>query len=63
MKKMFQNRLEAIDWIANKAQNEGQFEVWREQLTFNHIYSKTLYLEVNENEKRKEIITLIKQES
>lgn len=46
MKKYFQNRLEAIDWIAEYAENEGQFEVLREQLEFNFIYHGTLFLEI-----------------
>ena len=61
MKKKFQNRIEAIDWIANHAENEGQFEVLREQLTFNHIYSGTFYLDLNEKDKLKEVIILNKQ--
>ena len=62
MKKKFQNRIEAIDWIANRAENEGQFEVWREELTFNHIYSGTFYLDLNEKEAPREVIILKKQE-
>jgi len=62
MKKQFRNRLEAIEWIANFAESEGQFEVWREQLTFNHIYSETFYLEINEKEQLKEVVILEKQE-
>lgn len=46
MKKYFQNRLEAIDWIAEYAENEGQFEVLREQLEFNFIYHGTFFLEI-----------------
>ena len=46
MKKQFKNRLAAIEWIANKAENEGQFEVMREQLMFNFIYSGQHYLEM-----------------
>lgn len=49
MKKIsFNNRLEAIDWIANKAENEGQFEVMREQLNFNHIYFNLFFLDLEE---------------
>ena len=48
MKKYFQNRLEAVDWIAGYAENEGQFEVLREQLEFNYIYNGTLFLEIDE---------------
>lgn len=46
MKKHFNNRLEAIDWIAEFAEDEGQFEVLREQLEFNFIYTRTFFLEV-----------------
>ena len=39
MKKItFKNRLEAISWIAENAEHEGQFEVLREMLTYNFIY-------------------------
>lgn len=48
MKKLFNNRLEAIDWIAEFAENEGQFEVLREQLEFNYIYTQSLFLEIDE---------------
>lgn len=49
MKKIrFQNRLEAIDWIAAFARDEGQFEVLREQLNFNFIYSGTYFLDLDE---------------
>ena len=50
MKKTFQNRLEAIDWIAEKAENEGQFEVMREQLNYNYIYHNTFFLVLEEEE-------------
>lgn len=42
----FANRLEAIDWIAREAEDEGQFEVLREQLNFNFIYTTTYFLEL-----------------
>ncbi len=45
MKITFKTRLEAIDWIAEHAENEGQFEVLREQLIFNYIYTHTYFLE------------------
>ncbi|MEM6379989.1 MAG: hypothetical protein AAF705_17470 [Bacteroidota bacterium] len=48
MKIKFENRLEAIEWIANFAKDEGQFEVLREQLNYNHIYSGTFYLDLKE---------------
>jgi hypothetical protein len=49
MKINFFNRLEAIDWIAKYSEDEGQFEVLREQLTFNEIYSGSYYLILEES--------------
>ena len=49
MKKIqFDSRLEAIEWIADFAKDEGQFEVLREQLNYNHIYSGIFYLDLQE---------------
>lgn len=48
MKMNFENRYEAIEWIANYVEDEGQFEVLREQLNYNHIYSGTFYLDLDE---------------
>ncbi|HFA51182.1 MAG TPA: hypothetical protein ENJ95_19395 [Bacteroidetes bacterium] len=45
----FSTRLDAIDWIAQHADDEGRFEVLREQLNFNYIYSGTYFLDL-ENE-------------
>ena len=47
MKKYFKNRIEAIDWIANHVEDEGQFEVLREQLNFNFIYTRFYFVNVN----------------
>jgi len=47
MKKVFKNRLEAIDWIAGKAEDEGQFEVLREQLNFNYIYTGRFFINLD----------------
>ncbi|MEL6926309.1 MAG: hypothetical protein AAFO94_19865 [Bacteroidota bacterium] len=58
MKKTFTSRLAAIDWIASTAENEAQFEVLREQLNFNYIYTGTYFLEMNEAEATAEIIWL-----
>ena len=58
MKKTFQNRIEAIDWIADCAKNEGQFEVLREQLTFNYIYSGKFFLEIDQKEELAEVVLL-----
>ena len=44
--KRFNNRLDAIDWIANYAEDEGQFEVLREELNFNFIYTGKFYVKV-----------------
>lgn len=48
MKIKFKNRLEAIEWIADTVEDEGQFEVLREQLNFNHIYTQTFFLEMED---------------
>lgn len=55
----FQNRLEAIDWIANYVNDEAQFELLREQLTFNYIYSGEYYLEVEEENTMPDNIVLL----
>lgn len=43
----FENHLEAIDWIANNTTTEAQFEIMREELNFNHIYSGEYYINPN----------------
>ena len=48
MKVNFENRMEAIDWIAEYAEDEGQFEVLREQLNFNYIYTETYFLDLSD---------------
>ncbi len=45
MRKVFKNRLEAIDWIAKKTEDEGLFEVMREQLNYNYIYTGRYYVD------------------
>ena len=45
MRKVFENRLEAIEWIAEHAEDEGQFEVMREQLIFNFIYTGKYFVD------------------
>ena len=47
MKKRFQNRMQAIEWIANHVEDEGQFEVLREQLNYNFIYFGTYFLDLS----------------
>ena len=58
MKKTFKNRIEATDWIANYVENEAQFEVLREQLNYNFIYTNELYLEIDEESPIAEIVWL-----
>ncbi len=58
MKKYFKNRLEAINWIANNVENEGQFEVLREQLTYNFIYTNSFF--IIRNDARMEVVWLKK---
>lgn len=48
MKKVFKTRLKAIDWIANHAKNEGQFEAMREHLLFNFIYTGTYFIDTDD---------------
>jgi hypothetical protein len=47
MKKVFQTRLEATDWIAARAENEGQFEAMREQVLFNFIYFGEYFIDTD----------------
>ena len=45
MKKQFENHLQAIDWIADHAETESHFEILREELTFNHIYTGEYFID------------------
>ena len=45
MKKEFENNLQAIDWIAEHAETESHFEILREELIFNHIYTGEYFIE------------------
>ncbi len=56
MKIKFKTRLEAIDWIAYYVEEEGTFEVLREQVLFNFIYTGQYFLE--SPEKVLEVATL-----
>ena len=47
MKVKFESRLEAIKWIAEYADDEGHFEVLREQLNYNYIYTGNYFLELD----------------
>ena len=44
----FKSRLEGIDWIAENAKSEGHFEILREQLMFNFIYTNVYFLDLSE---------------
>ncbi len=44
MKKHFTTHLEAIQWISDHAKNESHFEVLREELAFNHIYTDEYFV-------------------
>ena len=56
MKKEFKDHLEAIDWIANYSDDEGKFEVLREQLNMNYISHGVLFIDLTE--KMGEVILL-----
>ena len=60
-RKYFKTRLEAIDWIARNVENEGQFEVMREQLMFNEIRTGRLYIDWPEE--FPEVVTIDKSKS
>ncbi len=47
-----------MDWIAGYAEDEAQFEVLREQINFNFIYTGTYFIELEENESIPEIVWL-----
>jgi hypothetical protein len=56
MKKSFESRLEAIEWLASKVENEGQFEVIREQLNYSFIYNGTYIIKLENLELFVELI-------
>ena len=56
--KKFKRCLEAVDWIASNVENEGQFEVLREQLNNNFIYFGEHFLELIKAEDLLEVVTL-----
>ena len=51
MKKYFKSRMEAINWIADHSDNEGQFEVLREQLNYNYIYTSIYFVRLDAAQK------------
>lgn len=52
----FKTSLEAVEWLARYARDEGQFEVLREKLYFNFIYTGKYFLELDEREEEGEVI-------
>lgn len=58
MKTTFKTRLEAIEWLARFAKDEGQFEVLREQLNFNYIYTGTFFIEIDRDARLAEVALL-----
>ncbi len=44
MRREFNNHMEAINWIADNAETESHFEILREELTFNHIYTGEYFI-------------------
>lgn len=50
MKKQFKTQLGAIDWIAQFAKDEAHFEVLREQLLYNRLYTGELFVELDKEE-------------
>jgi len=49
MKVSFENRLEAIDWIAQNVEDEKSFETLREQLNYNFIYNGEFYVNLDDD--------------
>ncbi len=49
MKISFNNRLEAIDWIAQNVRDEQTFETLREQLNYNYIYESEYFVNFEED--------------
>ena len=54
MKVTFENRLEAIEWIANYAEDEKHFEELREKLNYNYIYTHQFFIEIDDSDASKE---------
>jgi hypothetical protein len=44
MKKEFNNHAEAIRWIASHAETESHFEILKDELEFNHIYTGEFFI-------------------
>ena len=44
MKKQFESHMQAINWIADNAETESHFEILREELIFNHIYTGEYFI-------------------
>ena len=44
MRREFNSHMEAINWIAENAKTESHFEILREEITFNHIYTGEYFI-------------------
>ena len=45
----FETHLDGIYWIARNVEDEKQFEILREELLFNYIFTKSHFLTLNKN--------------
>ena len=65
MKITFATQLEGIDWIANHVENETQFEILKEELLFNYIYTERffVYLDKKMSEVLERVIRLDQREN
>ena len=43
----FETHLDGIYWIARNVEDENQFEILREELLFNYIFTKSHFLTLN----------------
>ncbi len=49
MNVQFETHLDGIYWIARNVKDEVQFEILREELLFNYIFTKSHFLTLNKN--------------
>ncbi len=54
--KVFKSKIEAVDWIAQHVENEGQFEVAREAMTMDFIKSGKIIVKLDAT--NLEVVTL-----
>ncbi len=53
--KAFKTKIEAVDWIAQQVDNEGQFEVAREEMNMNFIKMGKIIVNLDAGDK--EVVT------